>query len=111
MQSRSWNVTARGRGSRGAFVVNPGDIGLRAALERLSAADASLSRNDDGTLAGNRYFGEFLDLPPYTITSDRAARLLGFTPILFDTTLRAGSEWHGAQPRRTVDENRLLVHA
>jgi len=37
----------------GAFVLNPGDIGLLAALDRLSAADASLSSNDGGTVAAH----------------------------------------------------------
>jgi hypothetical protein len=37
----------------GAFVLNPGDIGLLAALDRLSAADASRSSNDGGTVAAH----------------------------------------------------------
>lgn len=37
----------------GAFVLNPGDVGLLAALDRLSAADASVSRNGGAPIAAH----------------------------------------------------------
>lgn len=42
-----------GAPAAGAFVLNPGDVGLLAALDGLSAADASLSRNEGGTIAAH----------------------------------------------------------
>jgi 2'-hydroxyisoflavone reductase len=92
------------------------------ALARVAAVDpdfVSISRErihaaGGDPFAGNLYFGEFLDLPPYTSSVDKAARLLGFTPTPLETALRTGFEWYGTQPRRTVDyafEDRLLMHA
>lgn len=37
----------------GAFVLNPGDPGLLASLERVSAADASRGRNDGASIAAH----------------------------------------------------------
>jgi hypothetical protein len=116
MQSRLWNVTARGRGSRGAFVV----IQVTSDSARHWSACPPLMRLCRGTTtARSRAIGTSVSFSICPRIRSRAtgrlacsaSRLLGFTPILFDTTLRAGSEWHGAQPRRTVDENRLLAHA
>jgi nucleoside-diphosphate-sugar epimerase len=64
--------------------------------------------------AGNLYYGEYLDLPPITTVTDKASRILGFTPTPLDTALRAGYAWYLAQPRRPVDyafEDRLLARA
>lgn len=43
----------RGAPASGAFVLNPGDVGLLASLDRLSAADASASSNGGATIAGH----------------------------------------------------------
>lgn len=66
-----------------------------------------------GQLFGrNLYFGEYLDLPPYTSTIDKARRLLGFEPTSLDAALREGFAWYRTQSRRPVDyafEDRLLA--
>jgi nucleoside-diphosphate-sugar epimerase len=67
-----------------------------------------------GQFAGshNLYFGEYLDLPPYSANVDKARRLLGTTPTPFETALRHGFAWYQTQPRRPVDyslEDRLLA--
>jgi 2'-hydroxyisoflavone reductase len=63
---------------------------------------------------GNLYFGEALDMPPYTSVVEKARRILGVTPTPLDTALRAGFAWYRSQPRRPIDyafEDRLLVDA
>src|SRR5215208_5775077 len=42
-----------GPDSRGAFVLNTGDVGLLRSLDKLSAADASRSVNDGATIAAH----------------------------------------------------------
>jgi len=42
-----------GSAPAGAYVLNPGDAGLLAALDALSAADASASRDGGATIAGH----------------------------------------------------------
>lgn len=68
-----------------------------------------------GQLAGDRlYFGEFLDLPPYTEVVDKAAGVLAFTPTSLEKALEAGFAWYTTQPRRPVDyafEDRLIARA
>lgn len=65
-------------------------------------------------LGGNLYFGEYIDLPPMTSDTTKAARMLGFAPTPLDAALRASFDWYREQPRGTVDytfEDRLLVTA
>ena len=67
-----------------------------------------------GQFAGsqNLYFGEYLDLPPYSANLEKAHRLLGTTPTPFEAALRHGFDWYRTQPRRPIDctlENRLLA--
>lgn len=65
-------------------------------------------------LGGNLYFGEYLDLPPMTSNTSKAARILGFTPTPLDTALRVSFDWYSRQRRRPVDytfEDHLLVSA
>ena len=69
-----------------------------------------------GQFAGpsNLYFGEYLDLPPYSANIDKARRVLGVTPTPFETALNAGFEWYRSQPRRPADygvEDRLIASA
>jgi nucleoside-diphosphate-sugar epimerase len=63
---------------------------------------------------GRLYFGESLDLGPFSASIEKASRLLGFTPTPLDEALAAGFEWYQAQPRRAVDygfEDTLLAQA
>lgn len=67
-----------------------------------------------GQFAGpvNLYFGEYLDLPPYTVNVEKAQRVLGITPTPIEAAFREGFNWYRAQPRRPVDyalEDRLLI--
>jgi len=63
-------------------------------------------------VAGNLYFGVFLDIPPHTSVIEKAPRVLGFTPGSFESALRTSFAWYETQPRRQVDytfEDRLLA--
>lgn len=63
-------------------------------------------------VAGNLYFGQFLDIPPITSIVDKAPRVLGVTPSTLDDALRDTYAWYAAQPRRVNDyafEDRLLA--
>ena len=67
-----------------------------------------------GQFAGsvNLYFGEYLDLPPYTVNVAKALRVLGATPTPIEAAFRDGFKWYQTQPRRPVDytlEDRLLA--
>ena len=67
-----------------------------------------------GQFAGpvNLYFGEYLDLPPYTVNVEKAQRVLGVTPTPIEAAFREGFRWYRTQPRRPVDyalEDRLLA--
>jgi len=67
-----------------------------------------------GQFAGsvNLYFGEYLDLPPYTVNVAKALRVLGATPTPIEAAFREGFKWYKTQPRRPVDyslEDRLLA--
>jgi nucleoside-diphosphate-sugar epimerase len=68
-----------------------------------------------GQLVGdNVYFGEYLDLPPITTRIDKARRILGFEPTLFEAALGVTRDWYLTQPRRPIDysfEDRLLALA
>ena len=47
-----------------------------------------------GSLLGPKlYFGQVFDLPPITMSIDRARRILGFQPVPFSQGLRATYEW------------------
>ena len=59
------------------------------------------------------YFGDFLDLPPYTEIVEKAPRMLGLTLADFEAALRETFTWYLAQPRRRADyafEDRLLAN-
>ena len=67
-----------------------------------------------GQFAGSRnlYFGEYLDLPPYSANVDKVRRVLGVTPTPLETALGAGFDWYQSQPRRPIDyalEDRILA--
>jgi nucleoside-diphosphate-sugar epimerase len=66
-----------------------------------------------GQLVGaNLYFGEYLDLPPYVTSVDKATRMLGFAPTSLDAALRKSFAWYRQQPVRPADyrfEDRLLA--
>ena len=65
-------------------------------------------------IAGNLYFGEYLDIPTHTTRIEKAARVLGLTPTSLDAALAEGFAWYQSQPRRKVDytfEDRLLATA
>ena len=57
-----------------------------------------------GALLGPRaYYGEYLDLGPFSTSVEKITRVLGFTPTPLDEALRQGFTWYRAQPRRPVD--------
>ena len=67
-----------------------------------------------GQFAGSRdlYFGEYLDLPPYSVNVDKARRVLDVTPTPLEAAFKAGFDWYQSQPRRPTDyalEDRLLA--
>jgi 2'-hydroxyisoflavone reductase len=67
-----------------------------------------------GQFAGpvNLYFGEYLDLPPYTVNVEKAQRVLGVTPTPIEAAFHEGFKWYRTQQRRPVDyalEDRLLA--
>jgi nucleoside-diphosphate-sugar epimerase len=49
------------------------------------------------------YFGEYLDLPPITMRTDRARRELGFAPTPFDAGLAQTYQWYLNQDRPAPD--------
>jgi hypothetical protein len=52
--SRLWSELVDGAGDSGdAFILNSGDIGLLASIDKLSAADASRSANEGATIAAH----------------------------------------------------------
>ena len=76
------------------------------ARDKITAAGGQFAGSD------NLYFGEYLDLPPYSANVDKARRVLGVTPTPLETALRAGFGWYQSQPRRPIDyalENRILA--
>lgn len=73
---------------------------------------AAIQAAGGNAFAGNLYFGEYLDLPPYVAVIEKAPRVLGLTPTSLAAALREGFAWYQAQPRRQVDytfEDRLLA--
>jgi hypothetical protein len=50
---RVFSELVSGTNPKGGFVLNSGDVGLLASLDRLSAADASRSANDGATIAAH----------------------------------------------------------
>jgi nucleoside-diphosphate-sugar epimerase len=66
-----------------------------------------------GQLVGdNLYFGEYLDLPPYVTSVEKARRILGFAPTSLDAALRESFAWYQQQPPRRRDyrfDDRLLA--
>lgn len=60
----------------------------------------------------NLYFGEYFDLPPITMCTEKAQRMLSFRATGFDEGLRRTYAWYAAQPQRRPDycfEDRLLA--
>ena len=68
-----------------------------------------------GQLIGPRvYYGDYLDLAPFSAQVGKAARVLGITPLPLEEALRVGYSWYRTQPRRQVDysfEDRLIAAA
>ncbi|MCS6951350.1 MAG: SDR family oxidoreductase [Bryobacterales bacterium] len=63
-------------------------------------------------LGTHLYFGEYFDLPPITMCTEKVKRMLGFRPIDFAEGLRRTYAWYAAQPPRRPDysfEDRLLA--
>jgi len=63
-------------------------------------------------LGDNIYFGDYLDLPPFTSVVEKAPRLLGIVPTPLEEALREGFAWYRAQPRRPANyafEDRLIA--
>jgi 2'-hydroxyisoflavone reductase len=92
-------------------------VELLARVAGVEATLVSVPRNRialaGGQIAGpiNLYFGEYLDLPPYTPNVEKAQRVLGVTPTPIEAAFRKGFEWYRTQPKRPIDysfENRLL---
>jgi nucleoside-diphosphate-sugar epimerase len=66
------------------------------ARERIRAAG--------GQLIGPRvYYGDYLDLAPFSAVVGKASRVLGITPTPLEEALRQGYAWYQSQPRRAVD--------
>jgi 2'-hydroxyisoflavone reductase len=66
-----------------------------------------------GRLTGDTiYFGEYLDLPPFTSVVEKAPRVLGISPTPLEDALRQGFVWYAEQPRRPLHhefEDRLIT--
>ena len=66
-----------------------------------------------GQLVGHSiYFGDYLDLPPFTSVVEKAPRVLSIWPIPLEEALRQGFAWYKAQPRRPADyelEDRIIA--
>jgi 2'-hydroxyisoflavone reductase len=109
----AFNVSHEERTTQRTFVEA---LGRAAGIEPtfVSMPRAAILAAGGNAFAGNLYYGEYLDLPPHTGVIDQAVRILGFTPTPLDAALRAGFDWHVAQPRRPVDytfEDGLLENA
>jgi nucleoside-diphosphate-sugar epimerase len=75
------------------------------AREKIRAAGGQL-------LGPNAYFGDYLDLAPFSGSVEKAASLLGITPTPLADALRRGFAWYRGQSRRPIDysfEDRLLA--
>jgi nucleoside-diphosphate-sugar epimerase len=65
-------------------------------------------------IGGNLYFGEYLDLPGFSLIVEKAPRVLGVVPTPIDKAFQRGYEWYRTQPRRPADysfDDRLLTSA
>jgi nucleoside-diphosphate-sugar epimerase len=65
-------------------------------------------------MGGTIYFGDYLDLPPYTSVVEKAPRMLGVVPTPLDAALSEGFAWYQRQPRRPTAyafEDRLIAQA
>jgi nucleoside-diphosphate-sugar epimerase len=63
-------------------------------------------------LGTNLYFGEYFDLPPITMRTEKVERMLGFRATPFEEGLRRTYEWYRSQPPRRPDytfEDRLVA--
>lgn len=89
------------------------------AMARAAGADPELAflprrkiLEAGGQVTGSRlYFGEYFDLPPITMRTEKAQEMLGFRPTDFDEGLRLTYAWYASQPPRRPDysfEDRLL---
>lgn len=90
-------LLARVAGVRPTFVSVP--------REKIQAAGGQV-------MGANLYFGEVLDLAPYSELIDKAPRVLGIMPRPLEQALSIGFDWYQMQPRRPVDytfEDRLLA--
>ena len=63
-----------------------------------------------GQFAGsvNLYFGEYLDLPPYTVNVEKAQRVLGATPTPIEAAFREGFNWY-ARSRAGLSTTRSKI--
>jgi nucleoside-diphosphate-sugar epimerase len=62
-------------------------------------------------MGGDIYFGDYLDLPPYTTVIEKAPRILGVEPTPLEAALKDSFAWYQEQPAREIDyrfEDRLL---
>jgi nucleoside-diphosphate-sugar epimerase len=85
--------------------------GVTATLVAIPRAEIQAAGGN--VFGGNLYFGDYLDLPPYTTVTEKARRILGLQPSSFEDGFRASYAWYETQPRRPVDysfEDRLLRH-
>ena len=65
-------------------------------------------------IGGSIYFGEYLDLPPFTSIVEKAPRVLGISPTPLEKALRESFGWYQQQPRRPVSyefEDALIAQA
>lgn len=75
--------------------------------ERIEAAGGSI-------VGPPLYFGEFLDLPPFTVRTERVREELGLQEIPLQEGLRATFEWYRTQRRPAPDftwEDQLMADA
>jgi nucleoside-diphosphate-sugar epimerase len=55
-------------------------------------------------VSGPLYFGEYFDLPPITMSTQKAQRVLAWQPAPFDTGLKETYRWYARnQPKRKLD--------
>ena len=82
-------------------------------VPRLVSVPRAVIAAAGGQLVGDSiYFGDYLDLPPFTSVVEKAPRVLGIRPVPFEEALRQGFVWYQAQPRRPAAyqfEDRLIA--
>jgi nucleoside-diphosphate-sugar epimerase len=77
----------------------------------VSVARSKIQSAGGQLMGGNIYFGDYLDLPPYTTVIEKAPRILGVEPTPFEAALKESFSWYERQPKRKNDysfEDRLL---